>query len=226
MSKSATATYPFVTRRQVQARIESEPAFMKECARTLQARTEQRVAGAAPPGKPWGWMSSERVVAGRLVAKVGVGMLSADDEGKLAKLVSRYSRQLADHHRAIALVENPALSEAAEKFGVLPTGFDPPHISPAQPEPKETAERCHPSGDYHPDGLQDDVEADTEPAPEDDLPRRAIEFVADNAGLRTDAIARGLGVTTALLAPTLRALVQGKQLRKQGVGRGTRYFVR
>ena len=45
-------------------------------------------------------------------------------------------------------------------------------------------------------------------------------------GERTAAIAEALGVTTAMLAPTLRMLVQGRQLRKQGFGRGTRYFVR
>ena len=96
---------------------------MKECASILQARTEQRSAGVAPVGKAWGWMSSERVVAGRLVVKSRIGMLSEEEESKLTALVSRYSRQLADHFRAIALAENPGLSVAAEKFGVLPTGF-------------------------------------------------------------------------------------------------------
>ncbi len=39
-------------------------------------------------------------------------------------------------------------------------------------------------------------------------------------------IAKALEVTTALLAPTLRMLIQGKQIRKQGLGRGTRYYAR
>lgn len=226
VTKAAPATYPFLTRKQIHARIESEPAFMGTCAQILQTRTEQRSAGTAPPGTPWGWMSSERVVAGRLVEKMSVGMLSVDDEAKLAKLVSRYSRQLADHYRTIALVENPALSAAAIKFGVLPTGSDPLETSQAHPEPEEVRSRCHPSEHCQQDGLQDDAEADSEPAPEDDLPRRVTEFVAANAGLRTDAIARAVGATTALLAPTLRMLVQGKRLKKVGVGRGTRYFAR
>jgi len=33
-----------------------------------------------------------------------------------------------------------------------------------------------------------------------------------------------LGTTTAMLAPTLRMLVQAKKLKKLGAGRGTRYF--
>lgn len=225
LAQTPAGAYPFPTRCEIAVRVNADFAFAGECALVLEARTEQRAAGTAPPGKPWGWMSSERIVAGRLIAKMGVGMFSVDDEAKLTKLVGRYSRQLADHFRAIALVENPALSEAAEKFGVLPTGFDPPNTTQAQPESKETAERYHPSGACHPDGLQEDPKVDSEPAPEDDLPRRAIEFVANNAGLRTDAIARAVGVTTALLAPVLRMLVQGKRLKKQGVGRGTRYFV-
>jgi hypothetical protein len=171
-------------------------------------------------------MSSERVVAGKLVAKMGIGMLSVDEEHKLAKLVGRYSKQLADHHRTLALLENPGLSAAAERFGVGPTGVNPPETSQAQPESKETAEECHPPGDCQPDDLEGDPGVDLDTAPEDDLPRRAMEFIAGNAGLRTDAIARALGVTTAMVGPTLRMLIQGKRLRKQGFGRGTRYFVR
>ena len=74
--------------------------------------------------------------------------------------------------------------------------------------------------------IEDDLEPDSEPAQDDALPRRAMEFVERMPGQRTEAIADALGVTTALLAPTLRMLVQGKQIRKQGFGRGTRYFVR
>jgi hypothetical protein len=164
MAKSAA--YPFVTRREIAARLASEPAFVKECASVLQARTEQRVAGSAPSGKPWGWMSSERVVAGRLTAKSKIGMLSVDDEAKLAKLVSRYSRQIADHFRSLALAENPGLSEAAEKFGVLPGGSTPSDISQGPRNPQERAERCHPSGERRPDDLEDNPDAEFELAPE------------------------------------------------------------
>jgi len=223
---TSSSGYPFVTRREIQARLESEPAFMKECAAILQNRTEQRGAGSAPSGKAWGWMSSERVVAGRLTAKSKIGMLSVDDESKLTALVSRYSRQLADHFRSLALAENPGLSVAAVKFGVLPGGSDPSDISQGPPESKEMAERCHPSGGRQPDDLEDDMEVDSEPPVQDELPGRVMEFVQRMPGQRTDAIAKALDTTTAMVAPALRMLVQGRQLKKVGVGRGTRYFVR
>lgn len=249
---ASSSGYPFVTRCEIQARLGCEPAFMKECASILQARTEQRTAGSAPPGKPWGWMSSERVVAGRLTAKSKIGMLSEEEEFKLTALVSRYSKQLADHFRSIAIAENPALSAAAEKFGVGRTGQKPSDSSQGPRNPQEGTEQCHPSAESQPDVLEGDPEsgpqvapeaaeaehdasdedmvtddgADSEANPDDELPRRVMEFAERAPGQRTAAIADALGVTTALLAPTLRMLVQGRKLRKQGFGRGTRYFVR
>lgn len=218
VTKAAPATYPFLTRKQVHARIESEPAFMGTCARILQTRTEQRSAGTAPPGTPWGWMSSERVVAGRLVEKMSVGMLSVDDEAKLAKLVSRYSRQLADHYRTIALVENPELSAAAVKFGVLPTGFDPASVALPHAESEEVA------GQYP---LEEDYQAEERGLDQDDeLAPRVIAHAERSPGQRTDEIAKAMGTTTAMLSPALRMLVHAKKLRKQGIGRGTRYFCR
>ena len=245
--------YPFVTRRELQARLQADATFMMECAAVLQARTEQRAAGAAPVGKAWGWMSSERVIAGRLTAVSKIGMLSIDDEAKLAKLVSRYSRQLADHFRSIAIQENPGLSAAAEKFSVLPGGSTPSDISRGPRNPQESPERCHPSAERQPDVSEDNLEsgpevaseaaepehdasddddivtddgADPEPVGSDELAPRVMAYVERSPGQRTDAIAKALDTTTAMLAPTLRMLVQGRQLRKQGFGRGTRYFVR
>ncbi len=190
-------------------------------------------------------MSSERVVAGRLTAKSKIGMLSQAEESKLTSLVARYSRQLADHFRALALAENPGLSAAAERFGVLPTASDPSDISGGTRDPQESPERCHSSGDRQPDVLEDDLDAvldgdpeivetesdvsadgdtdvdiDLEPVQGDELVPRVMEFVERVPGQRTDAIAKALGVTTAMLAPTLRMLAQGRQLRKQGFGRG------
>ena len=226
MIAKPSAAYPFVTRREIVGRFESEPAFVAECASILQARTEQRAAGRAPAGKPWGWMSSECVVAGRLAAKSKIGMLSIDEEVKLAKLVSRYSRQLADHFRALTLVDHPGLSAAAEKFGVLPGRSTLSDISQVEREPQEKAEQCHPSGASEPDVLEEDIEANSEPVQEDELAPRVMEFVQRMPGERTEFIAGALGTTTAMLAPTLRMMVQGRRLKKQGFGRGTRYFVR
>jgi hypothetical protein len=178
-------------------------------------------------------------------------MLSEEEEAKLTALVSRYSRQLADHFRAISLQDNPGLWAAAERFGVLPTASDPSDIYRGPRDPHERTERYHPSGERQPDVLEDDldavldgdpeivetesdvsadddkdVDADQEPVQGNELVPRVMEFVERMPGQRTDAIAKALGVTTAMLAPTLRMLVQGQQLRKHGFGRGTRYFAR
>jgi hypothetical protein len=166
---ASSSGYLFVTRKQLVVRLGSEPAFVAECAAVLQARTEQRAAGSAPPGKPWGWMSSERVVAGRLTAKSKIGMLSEEEESKLTALVSRYARQLADHFRALALQENPGLSVSAEKFGVLQGGSTPSDISQGPGNPQESAERCRPSGERQANDLEDDLEDDVEILVEDDL---------------------------------------------------------
>jgi hypothetical protein len=53
-----------------------------------------------------------------------------------------------------------------------------------------------------------------------------MAFVDRSPGQRTEVIAKALDVTTAMLAPTLRMMVQGRQIKKQGVGRGTRYSMR
>lgn len=210
--------HPFLTRRQLAVRVNVDSAFAEDCALVLEARTQQRAEGVAPPGKPWGWMSSERVVAGRLVAKLRGGSLTEGDRGKLVGLVRRYSRQLADHCRGLAVGANPELSAVAAKFGALPVGSGPPAPVQGQLEPKEAADSC--PADH--DAQSDEVEC----VEGDELPPRVIAHVELAPGQRTEEIAKALDITTAMLAPALRMLVQGKQLRKQGVGRGTRYFSR
>lgn len=215
--RTPSVAYPFLSRREIAARVEADSGFAGECALVLEARTQQRAAGSAPTGRPWGWMSSERVVAGRLVVKLRSGSLTEDDHRKLIGLVHRYSRQLADHCRGLALKENPELAAVAAKFGVLPTHSGPPMPVQAQPDPKEGVER--PTENHH----QRD---ETECVQDDELAPRIIAHVRLASGQRTEEIAKALDVTTAMLAPALRMLVQGRQIKKQGVGRGTRYFTR
>lgn len=217
-ARTPAVAYPFLTRREIAARIDADSAFAAECALVLESRTQQRAAGAAPVGKPWGWMSSERVIAGRLVVKLRGGSLTEDDRGKLVGFVRRYSRQLADHSRGLALRENPELSAVAAKFGALPADSGPPILVQTQPEPKETAEQCHADDERQPDQV--------ECARDDELPPRIVAHIKLAPGQRTEEIAKSLDVTTAMLAPALRMLVQGRQIKKQGVGRGTRYFTR
>jgi len=71
--------------------------------------------------------------------------------------------------------------------------------------------------------IEDDLEPESEPAQDDPLPRRAMEFVERSPGERTAAIADALGVTTAPLAPTLRiwCRVGGSERWASGGARGT-----
>jgi hypothetical protein len=217
--RTPATAYPFLTRREIAARIDADPAFAAKCALVLESRTQQRAAGAAPVGKPWGWMSSERVTAGRLVVKLRGGSLTDGDRDMLVGFVRRYSRQLADHSRDLAIKENPDLSAVAAKFGALPADSAPPILVQTQPEPKETAEQYPTDDGRHPD----EVECARD---DDELPPRIVAHIKLAPGERTEEIAKALDVTTAMLAPALRMLVQGRQIKKQGVGRGTRYFTR
>jgi hypothetical protein len=186
--RTTAVAYPFLTRREIAARIDADAAFAGECALVLEARAQQRAAGESPAGKPWGWMSSERVVAGRLVVKFRDGSLTNSDQGKLAALMRRYSRQLADHCRGLALTEHPELAVIAAKFGALPAGSAPHIPVQAQPEPKEVAQRCHPVQDREPDRLEDDLDSDEEPVPDDELPPRVIAHVDLAPGHRTVSV--------------------------------------
>jgi hypothetical protein len=212
--KKELMKYPFLTRAEIQRRLASDGAFVHECARILQARTTERLAGRSPADGSWGWMSSETVVARKLVARLETGPLSAADEAKLCKLVGRYSRQLAEHYRGLALRERPELAEVAARFGVAPRTAG--HGVPPTPEPPAaTPATPVPADDPEPQEPEDDA-----------LPARVLAFVGRNPGQRTAEIAKALDTTTAMIAPALRALVQGKKLAKRGVGRGTRYSAR
>lgn len=212
--KKEPMKYPFLTRAEIQRRLASDAAFVHECARILQERTTERLARRAPADGAWGWMSSETVVARKLVARLEAGPLSAADDAKLSKLVGRYSRQLAEHYRGLALRERPELAEVAARFGVAPRAAG--HGVPPAPEP-QAAPAAKPIPPEEPEPQESDDDA---------LSARVLAFVGRNPGQRTAEIAKALDTTTAMIAPTLRALVQGKKLSKRGVGRGTRYFPR
>jgi hypothetical protein len=223
MKKVSSVVYPFLTRRDIAARIDSDPAFAAECALVLHARTVERLAGRAPTGKPWGWMSSESVAAGKLVAKLQAGSILESDRARLRQLTRRYARQVAQHSVELALRAHPELTSIAAKFGVLPPGMTAVHARTTDAPTEEAAHADAESGD--PDTAASTGSEDEEPDTEA-FPARLLALVQGNPGQRTAEIAKALETTTAMVAPALRALVQGRKLAKRGVGRGTRYFVR
>lgn len=204
--------YPFKSRKEIKAKILGDEAFARECAVILQQRTDERDAGRAPEGKPWGWMSSQKATASKLVEKLRSGMLSAAEETRLAKMVAGYSRQLAEHHRAEELRRRPELAEIARVFGV--------------DAPAPSARRCNPE-EAAPTEQQPKAANGTAEEQEGDDPRgRVAAVLAETPGLRSEELASRVGIATAYLGPILRAMVEERRVRKTGVGRGTRYFVR
>jgi hypothetical protein len=111
--------YPFMTKKQIAARIETDLDFVQECVLVMQARQtedEQEVKETRHKNKR-GWMSSHAVNGGKLADKLAAGEALTDEElGKAQGMVCRYTKQLAAHFRAAAIVANPDLEAVAEVF--------------------------------------------------------------------------------------------------------------
>jgi hypothetical protein len=220
--------YPFESKATVKRRLEHEAAFVLECLALIQARHELRLSGAATDG-PSGWMSSQRTKGAALAMKAASGRLTAQETVEAARLLARYSRQIAAALRDRALAADPSLADAARVFGVLPrlaaTKRQPkpatsPHAAaePAAAEPTaEGQDEQDPCADAEPVGGQHDDELE--------LRDIVLSHLSTAPASRSEEIAQAIGVTTAMLSPVLRELVKAGRLRSTGVGRGTRYLV-
>lgn len=216
--------YPFMSRKQVKERILRDGSFARECALVLQQRTDERDAGRAPEGRSWGWMSSQRATAGKMVIRLRARTLSAADESKLAKIVAGYGRQLADHFRTQELRRRPELAEVARVFGLgVPGAPAPDAPGGKRPKPDGASEARGSEAEEQPDAGRGGVGAEDRQA-EDDAASLVASALAEAPGLRSEEIAARVGIATAYLGATLREMVKHGRLRKSGAGRGTRYF--
>jgi len=113
--------YPFVTKAQLKARLESEPAFRREAMTillALQTEGEQATEQTIVKNRQ-GFMSSHAVNGTRIAKKIRAGEeITAEDEILIDKIAPAYSRQLSVYYRAKALAEQPALRAIASVFGV------------------------------------------------------------------------------------------------------------
>jgi hypothetical protein len=107
--------YPFLSRRQIVERIESDPSFAGECIAILQDRHDRRGAAA---GESMGWMASHASMATKLAARLASGEATEKDHAEAMKLASRYSKQLARVFRERELAARPELGAQAAVFGV------------------------------------------------------------------------------------------------------------
>ena len=119
--------YPFLTKNQIKERL-NDRAFQMEAMvilLALQTQYEQDTSTTLNKNRQ-GFMSSHAVNGTRVAKKILAGeALDAKDEGHLASIAPRYSRQLAVYFRAKAIAEQPALKAlVALFFSAAPTGDD------------------------------------------------------------------------------------------------------
>jgi hypothetical protein len=113
--------YPFRTKNDIKAQIESDDAFVLTCLVIMDDRQteDERDTRETKWRNKMGWMSSHAVNGGKLATLVRNGEeLDAEQLDKARGMVSKYSKQLASHFRQAAKDENPELAEAGSTFGV------------------------------------------------------------------------------------------------------------
>jgi hypothetical protein len=218
-------TYPFITKSQIAAQLDKEPDFVVDCMRVMQHRHQVRLSGAVTSG---GWMASHAKTATQLAAKIACGESTPGDIGKARKLLHRYVKQITSHFRSEQIRTNPELAELARLFGVAAPVAPAPVVpmTVVETAPVEVAEPANGSEDDGLTGNEDDDDGDdTETADEqDELTAGAVTMTLRvEPNLRSEEISERISISTALLAPTLRLMVEAGKLQKSGNGRGTRY---
>lgn len=110
--------YPFTTKKQILAKLDSDRTFLFACfdyLQSCQAVPEQERAATIFSNKS-GWMSSHAANAAKLAVKKAEGILDAEDEQKIHAMVCRYTKQLATKARRDALAANPELEWAVDVY--------------------------------------------------------------------------------------------------------------
>lgn len=111
-------TYPFITKSQIKAQLESDDVFMLSCLAVLyaaQTEHEQETKSTRDRNRR-GFMSSHAVNASVLAVKAAGEGLSEEETVRARGIVCRYTKQLAAHFRREAIGANPELAEAARVF--------------------------------------------------------------------------------------------------------------
>lgn len=111
--------YPFVTKAQIKAKLESDPQYRCEAMailHTLQTEHEQATKTTLNKNRQ-GFMSSHAVRGSEVAVKIKAGeKLTEEDWAIVDKIAPRYSRQLATFARAQAIANDPALAKTAALF--------------------------------------------------------------------------------------------------------------
>ena len=118
-SKPVGNKYPFRTKREILAQLETDDTFVVEAMGILyQRQTEdERETKETKYKNRRGFMSSHAVNGTRLVEKMLQGEeWTPEDWGKARGIVCRYGKQLAAHFRSEQLAKSPGLAAEAACF--------------------------------------------------------------------------------------------------------------
>lgn len=122
-NKTETATkhnnYPFTTKKEIACRLASDETFTLDCLVILYQRqtVDEADTSTTKYKNAKGFMSSHAVHGTRLAKAVLAGEeLSDEDFAKVAAIVPRYTKQLADHFRQEAIKSQPELASAAAAY--------------------------------------------------------------------------------------------------------------
>jgi len=121
MNKTTTNSYPFLSKNQIAARLAADEDFQVTCLGILYARqtAHEQATETTLNRNRRGFMSSHAVNGCRIAKKAAAGEeLTPEDRAKIAEIVPRYTKQLAEHFRSEAVAANPALKAAGAIFGV------------------------------------------------------------------------------------------------------------
>lgn len=118
-AKKEPRNYPFMTKAMISERIESSFSFACEVIGILydrQTKHEQDTKSTLNKNRR-GFMSSHAVHGSRIAQALRAGQALDDaDAARVSEIAPRYTKQLAEHFRAQAIAENPALAAQAACF--------------------------------------------------------------------------------------------------------------
>ncbi len=117
--KKGVGTYPFRTKNDILAQIQTDPVFAQGCVGIVYDRqtSEEQVEKTTKSRNARGFMSSHAVRGSELALRLRSGDKVSDEDAVAAvALASRYCKQIAAHFRAAQIASSPELQAVAEVF--------------------------------------------------------------------------------------------------------------
>jgi hypothetical protein len=111
--------YPFATKREILAQLDSSAEFRRECLLILHARqtADEQDTSTTKYKNARGFMSSHAVNGTRIAKALLAGeALSDEDTVLMDSMVRRYTKQLANHFREVMIANQPELEQEAAAF--------------------------------------------------------------------------------------------------------------